>query len=82
MRVAGELVVAVQAAEVEAEEDLADAVAVRLRVALQLLEAGALDELGDQHALARERGDDVGHDDERVAAEDPRERRWFCASSS
>ena len=55
MRVAGELVVAVQAAEVEAEEDLADPVALGLGVALDLLEADALDELGDQHALARER---------------------------
>jgi hypothetical protein len=40
VRVAGELVVAVQAAEVEAEDDLADAVALGLRVALELLEAG------------------------------------------
>ena len=74
VRVARELVVAVHAAEVEAEQDLADAVALRLRVALDLLEADALDELGDEHALARERRDHVGHEDERVAAVDPRER--------
>ena len=74
MRVAGELAVAVEAAEEEAEDDLADAVALGLRAALELLEADAADELADEHALARERADDVGHDDERVPAEDPRER--------
>ena len=74
MRVAGELVVAVEAAEEEAEDDLAEPVAVRLRIALELLEARALDELADDHALARQARDDVRHDDERVAAEDARER--------
>ena len=55
MRVAGELAVAVQAAEVEAEDDLAEAVALGLRQLLELLEAAALDELADDHALARQR---------------------------
>ena len=32
------------------------------------------DELRDDHLLARQAGDDVGDDDERVAAEDPRQR--------
>ena len=41
MRVAGELAVAVEAAEEEAEDDLADAVALGLRAALELLEADA-----------------------------------------
>ena len=39
MRVAGELPVAIQAAEEEAEDDLAEAVALGLRAVLQLLEA-------------------------------------------
>ena len=34
--------------------------------ALQLLEADAVDELADEHPLARERGDDVRHVDEGV----------------
>ena len=72
--VAGELPVAVHAAEIEAEEDLADAVTLRLRVALELLEADAVHELAHQHALARELGDDMRHEDERVAFEDARER--------
>ena len=45
MGVAGELVVAVQAAEVEAEQDLAEAVALLLRIALDVLEPDALDVL-------------------------------------
>ncbi len=57
VRVAGELAVAVEAAEEEAEDDLADAVALGLRAALELLEADAGDELADQHPLARERAD-------------------------
>ena len=56
VRVARELAVAVQAAEVEAEEDLADPVALGLRSSrLQLLEAGPADVLGDHHPLARQR---------------------------
>ena len=74
MRIAGELPVAIQAPEEEAEHDLADAVALGLRTGLQLLEADAAHELADEHPLARERADDVGHDDERVTGEDARER--------
>ena len=73
VRVAGELVVAVHAAEEEAEDDLADAVARGLVHLLDRVEARARDVLADQHALARQRGHDVRHDDERVAAEDARE---------
>ena len=62
MRIARELPVAIQAAEEEPEHDLADPVALGLRAALQLLEADAADELADEHPLARERGDDVGHE--------------------
>src|SRR6185437_659892 len=74
VRVAGELAVAIQAAEEEAEDDLADAIALGLRASLQLLEADAVHELADEHALARERGDDAGHVDERVAIEDAGQR--------
>ena len=54
----------------------------RLAVALELLEADALDELADEHALARERADHLGHDDERVPAKMRASERWFWASSS
>src|SRR5215210_345545 len=74
MGVARELVVAVHAAEVEAEHGLADAVARRLVELLDGVEPEAGDELGDDHLLARERGHDLRHHDERVAAEDPRHR--------
>ena len=74
VRIAGELPVAVEAAEEEAEDDLADAVALGLPAPLQLLEADAVHELRDEHALARERADHAGHDDERVAVEDARQR--------
>ena len=74
MGVAGELAVAVQAAEEEAKHDLPDAVALLLRVALELLEAHALHELAHEHALARELGDHVGDLDEGVTVEDPRQR--------
>ena len=54
VRVAAELPVAVHAAEVEAEDDLADAVARGLVGLLDGVEADALDELADHHLLARE----------------------------
>jgi hypothetical protein len=74
MRIAGELAVTVETAEEEAEDDLADAIALLLRVALELLETDSAHELADHDALARERADDLGHDDERMAREDPCER--------
>ena len=61
-------------AEAEAEDDLAEAVALRLRQLLDLLEAGAVDPLAHEHALGRQPGDHVGHVDERVAAVAARER--------
>src|SRR5271167_4103806 len=70
MRVARELPVAVKAAEEEAKDDLADPVTLRLGEALQLFEPHSADELADQDPLARERADDIGHGDERVAGED------------
>ena len=71
--IAAELVVAVHAAEVEAEDRLADAVALVLGELLHLLEAAPGHELADDHALVAEARDDVGDDDERVAAEDARQ---------
>jgi hypothetical protein len=82
VRVARELTVAVHAPEEEAEDDLADAVARRRVERADLVEAAPRDELGDEHALTRQRGDDLRDDDERVAAEDRPSARWFCASSS
>src|ERR1022692_3653198 len=52
--VAGELVMAVHAAEVEAEDDLGDAVALLRVGAFELLEPGTADKLADHHALARQ----------------------------
>ena len=74
MGVAGEVPVAVERAEEEAEHDLAEAVALLLRQLAHLLEADPLDPLGHQHALARQRRDDVGDHDERMAAPGARER--------
>jgi hypothetical protein len=74
VRVAGELAVAVHRAEVEAEDDLADAVALGLAELLHLLEAATGDVLRDDDLLAREVGDDTGDHDERVAAVDPAQR--------
>ena len=53
VRVAGELPVAVQAAEEEAKDDLAETVPLGLLGALELLEADALHELAHEHVLAR-----------------------------
>ena len=61
-------------AEVEAEHDLAEAVARRLVEPLDLLEAHALEQLGDEHAAARERGVDRRDVRERVPAERARHR--------
>src|SRR5580704_17383450 len=74
MRIAGELAVAVETAQEVAEHDLADTIALLLRVALELLKTDSAHELADHHALARERTDDLGYNDERVSLEDPRQR--------
>jgi hypothetical protein len=71
--VARELAVAVEAAEVEAEQDLADPVALLLRAVLHELEAGAGHVLADHHPLGREARHHVGHVDEGVAPEDARQ---------
>ena len=68
MRVARDAAQVLDEAEVEAEDDLAEAVARRVVAALDLLEAGADEQLGDQHAAAGEPGEDLGHERERVAA--------------
>ena len=52
MRVAGEVAVAVERAEEEAEDDLAEAVARRAVELLHLLEADAVDPLAHEHVLA------------------------------
>ena len=74
MRIAGEAAVAVHRAEVEAEDDLADPVALGVGLGAQRLEAVALDELGDDHPLAAERGDHPRDVDERVAVVEPGHR--------
>ncbi len=74
MGIPGELMVAVEAAEVEAKQHLAGPVTALLRKALQLLEPGAFDVLADQHPLAREAAEHLGNHDERMATEDPGER--------
>jgi hypothetical protein len=68
VRVAVEQAVAQRAVDVEAAQDLAEPVALRLRPVLDGGEPLALDELRHDHALAAQRHDDVGHDHERVAA--------------
>ena len=83
MGVAGELAMAVQAAHEEAEDDLAEPVAVLLRAVLELLEARALDELASR---ARARGDRRVTTSGTTMNGWPRKmrasERWFCASSS
>jgi hypothetical protein len=74
MRVAGELPVPVHRAEVEAEDDLADPVALGLRGRGDLLEALALDVLGHDHTLAAELGHHARDDDEGVAPVEAGER--------
>ena len=68
MRVAVQEAVAVGAVDVEAEQDLAPARALFVAVAEDLREAAAVDELGDDHALAAEVAHHLRHVDERVAA--------------
>ena len=52
MGVSGELAVAVEASEEEAEHDLPEAVALGLRTMLELLEAHAAHVCAHEHALA------------------------------
>ncbi len=66
--------VAVHRLVVEAEDDLADPVALGLRLGAQGLEPVAGDQLGDEDVLAAEVGDHVRDADERVASVDPRHR--------
>src|SRR5437660_5992552 len=74
MRVSGELAMAIEASEDEAEHDLPEAVALGLWTMLELLEADAAHVRAHEHALARHGGDHLGHHDERVALEDARQR--------
>src|SRR5207237_5485127 len=60
--------------EEESNDNLADAVAGDARRLLDLLEADAIDPLGDQHPSAAHTGNHVGDEDERVSAPSARER--------
>ena len=82
MRVAGELAVAVQAAEVEAEQDLADPVALLLGVALERPRTGPSTN-SDTITRSRERevttsGTTMNGWPRKIRAS----VRWFWASSS
>ena len=68
VRVAADAAHAREQREVEAEDDLAEAVALGLVERLDLAEAAAVEQVGDEHAAAREPGVDLRHVDERVAA--------------
>ena len=74
MRVAGRAAEVVQGAEEEAEDDLAEAVAVGGAQLLHVLEAHAVEQFGDEHAAAREIGVDGGHVGERMPAPGARDR--------
>ena len=54
MRVAGELAMTIETAQIEPKQDLADTVALSLWIALQLLKAHPSHELAHKHPLARE----------------------------
>ena len=68
MRVAAELVVPEQRTDVEAEDQLADVVALVVRTGPQRIERRAVDVLGDQDPGAAELGNAVGDLDKRVTA--------------
>ena len=82
MRIAGELPVAVEAAEEEAEDDLADPVALGLRVALDLLEAdpatNSLTSTRSRESALTTSGTTMNGCPSKIRASE----RWFCASSS
>ena len=63
-----------QGAEEEAEDDLGEAVALGVAERPDLLEPAALEQLGHEHAAARQRGVDGGDVRERVAAPGARHR--------
>src|SRR5205085_1244059 len=69
MRIAERDAVAIEQTEVEAEDDLAIAVALVLIEPADRLEALAHHVVGDQHAPRREVGPHARHRDERVPAE-------------
>ena len=68
VRVAGDAACVVHEPEVEAEDDLGEPVARRLVELLDRPEARAGDQVGDEHAPARELGVDLGHVRERMPA--------------
>ena len=81
VRVAVEGVQAVEAAEHEAEDGLGGEVALLLAPPLDLVEAGALGQLGGEHPLGAELVDHRRDVDERVARRSTSaKRRWLSAS--
>ena len=74
--------VAIEQAEVEPEDDLAVAVALRLAGLAHGLEALALDVLGHQDAPGRKGGVDAGTRTNGCPRISRSMRRWFWASSS
>ena len=71
--VARELALAEHRPVEEAEDDLADAIALGVVLGLELRKAVAVHELGDDQPLPRQAGQDVRNHDEGVAAVDARE---------
>ena len=74
MRVAARAPRVLERAEEEAEDDLAEAVALGLVELLDLLEAAAVEHLGHEHAAPRAAGVDGRDEDERVVAPGARHR--------
>src|SRR4051794_4100585 len=68
MSVGVEVLQVVDRAEAEAEDDLAEAIALLLRLFLDVVEAVTVDPLGHEPPPAREARDDIRHVDERMAA--------------
>ncbi len=73
MRVAGHAAQVHQRAVEEPEDDLGEAVALRCGQLLDLLEAQAVEQVGDEHAAARDAGVHRRHVHERVPAPGPRD---------
>ena len=82
VRVAGGAAQVVERAEEEAEDDLGEAVALGLAEPLDLLEAAALDQLGDEHAAAGEPVSTGGTNASGCPRQARSTARWFCASIS
>ena len=82
MGIAGELTMAVETAQVEAKDDLADAVALGLRSLLDRLEADPFDELLTSTRSRESEVTTSGTAMNGWPAKMRASERWFCASSS